>query len=101
MVKIYKGDVGTELIIDLQESIEAATAIKIIILRPTRTDRVLVVDPTSVAATSVTYKTVNGDLDTVGKYWVQVYYEDPVWSGYSSLAQFTIGDIFYDVAGAP
>jgi hypothetical protein len=100
MATPHEGDIGTEIIVDLGEDLTAATTIKMIIMRPTSTNRVMVVDPTAVAGNTVTYKTAAGDLSDAGEYKVQVYYVDPLWSGYSNVITFGVQRHLYDVAAS-
>jgi len=94
----HVGDVGTEIMVELDEDLSQATTLRIVIRRPTDTDRFLVKTPTSVGATHVVYTTEDGDLSTEGTYNVQVYYADTAWQGYSTIPQFDVSPRLYDVA---
>lgn len=98
MPNSHVGDIGTEIKIELFEDLSEATILRIVIRRPTDTDRFLVKTPTSVGATHVVYTTEDGDLSIEGTYDVQVYYADTAWQGYSTIPQFTVDPRLYDVA---
>lgn len=98
MATAHVGDIGTSITVDLGVDISSATELKFVLLRPTSTDRTMVKEPTSSDATSVTYRTVDGDFSVSGNYSVQIYYEDSAWSGYSTVVSFPVETRIYDVA---
>ena len=97
MANVHVGDAGTEITVDLGEDLTGATLLKIVIKRPTQADRYIVETPVVEDDTKVVYTTVDGDLSADGQYEVQVYYADANWSGYSTVANFTVDRRLYDV----
>jgi len=97
MANVHVGDAGTEITVDLGEDLTSAILLKIVIKRPTQTDRYIVETPVVEDDTKVVYTTVDGDLSVDGQYEVQVYYSDSSWSGYSTVANFTVDRRLYDV----
>ena len=98
MATPHAGDIGTEIRLDFKEDLTAALVIKIVLLRPTASNRTMIKDPTDVSGTVATYVTVEGDLSAPGKYQVQAYYEDATWKGYTTVATFTVEKHIVDVA---
>lgn len=98
MASVHVGDIGTAITVDLGVDISSATELKFVLMRPTSTNRIMVKEPTSSDDTSVTYRTVDGDITVSGDYSVQIYYEDSAWSGYSTVVSFPVETRIYDVA---
>lgn len=89
--KVYVGDIGTDVILDVGQDITGAT-VSIAVRKPSGAT----VDwPSAVySATAVRHTTVAGDLDVPGAYRVQpvVALSSGDWSGRGETAEFLVYD---------
>ena len=91
-MKVYKNDIGTKIKLDAGCDISAATVLKILYSKPgkTRVEGEWVAAPDG--TNSAYYLTQAGDLDTVGKWHIQLYIESPTWTGYGEIIDFEVYD---------
>lgn len=89
---IYLGDVGTEILIDMQQDISTATdkSLKIRFADATTTTW----SPTIVSSNYLRYIIQDGDLDVQGKCYVQPYLEFATWQGHGDTVNFTIRRLY-------
>jgi hypothetical protein len=73
MTKIYKGDVGVEIRLDIGQSLAGATATKIRVLKPDGTKAEWAAQRYN--STTIYYVTVFGDLAASGDYVLHSYVE--------------------------
>lgn len=90
--KIYKGDVGTEIILDTGTDLTSATALAIKYRKPGSAVTQSWVG-TRYNTTKIKYITIAGDLDTVGIYKIQAYVVMPSWTGHGEEASFEVNDL--------
>jgi hypothetical protein len=73
---LYKDDVGAHLVISTSNTAIPGTAVLTLLLeKPSGTTVVLTVTPEMIDYTTgvITYDTVNGDLNEVGEYKIQIH----------------------------
>ena len=97
--KYYVGDVGTDIILDCEETIIGATDRKIKYKKPDGTigewDAEIYDDPESEYTNScLKYITIVGDFNQKGLYSVQVNLTLGTWSGSGETADFNVYDPF-------
>ena len=92
MGKIYKGDIGTILIVDVKSDISDATKLSLKVLDPDGISREWA--GTLEGTTKIKYVIISGDLDKVGTYKVQPYVERPGWIGRGETAVFFVNEVF-------
>lgn len=92
MSKVYKGDVGTVILIDCSEDISTATAQKILVKKP---------DKTETEWTATVYQDdylrhviASGELDQAGIWYLQPYVELVDWQGYGETVPLRVYDEF-------
>lgn len=96
MGKIYVGDIGTEIILDVGQAITGAT-VSIAVLKPGATAEVswaASVHTLDGEARYVRHTTVAGDLDVAGLYRLQpvIALADGTWSGRGETVEFLVFD---------
>lgn len=94
--KIYLGDIGLAIVLDVGEDITGATGAKMIVKKP---DGTIVEWDAEVHTVSdetryVRYYTQAGDLDQKGRYRVQAYLTLSGWTGRGETATFRVYDVF-------
>ena len=92
MGKIYKGDIGTVLIVDVKTDISDATKLSLKVLDPDGISREWA--GTLEGTTKIRYVVVEGDLNKVGIYKVQPYIERPGWTGRGETVEFFVNEVF-------
>jgi len=75
MSKVYQYDTGVELIFETGQDTEEATKTSILVLYPDETEGEWVISATGYPKTTITYVTIEGDLDQEGTYYFQTYVE--------------------------
>ena len=86
--KVYIGDIGTRIMLDVCEDIAAATVRELHVQKP---DGVEVIWPGALEGTTkISYVVQAGDLDQAGWYRVQGYVEMPGWRGHADTARFRV-----------
>ncbi len=92
MTKVYKNDVGTEIILDCGQDISSSTTRKIKVKKP---DNTLVEWTASLEGTTkIKYTTQSGDLALAGKYLMQAYVSIGSWSGSGETCALVVYDSF-------
>ena len=88
--KVYEGSIGTEIILDTGESLDAATEMKILYKKPDGTTGEWVATQTEV--TKVKYVTLAADfaIGTAGEWELMSYVVLPSWSGPGETFQFIL-----------
>lgn len=90
--KVYVGDVGTVLYIDLQEVITGATGLALYVKKP---DRSIVTWTPSVDGTQkLKYTAQSGDFDMVGKYYIQPRLILSGWTGRGNTIVLEVFELF-------
>lgn len=87
----YVGDVGVEIVLDVETDISAATVMKIK-YKKTNGDRSFWTAQKK-DATKIFYVTGPGDLDDAGIWDMQAYVESPGWKLHGKVDKFYIGGI--------
>ncbi len=90
--KQYKGDVGTEILLDTSSDLTDATNTKIRCKKPDGTT--VEWAATIKETTKLSYITAAGDLDQAGMYRVQASLTLGSWSGLGETASFKILETF-------
>lgn len=92
MSKIYIGDIGTNIIVDLGSDITTATVKKIKYKKPDGTEGEWLAN---ISGTRFfTYTSVSGDLDPIGKWILNAYVEMPAWQGHGETFCMVVHDIY-------
>jgi len=86
--KVYKNDIGTAIILDTTEDIQAQTELKILYQKPSGVEGYW--DGSVVETTKVRYVTISGDLDESGLWYLQVYLAIPDWRGYGETVEMKV-----------
>lgn len=88
MGKVYVGDVGTIIEIDMGEDISTATNLKLIVQKPNMTEVEWI--PTIYGTNYLRYKTVANDLNTDGRYMINPVLTLGEWSGSADTVFFDV-----------
>lgn len=91
MGKIYKNDIGTEIILDTGQSLLEASEVKIRAVKPSK--RIVTWSGTVTETSKVRYVTTEGDWSESGKWKLQAYVELPTWKGHGESFSVTINDL--------
>ena len=97
-VKPYVGDIGTIIELDCQETITAATNLKMYCKKPKLTDpttyeiKEWTTGITIYGTTKLRYAVVSGNFDVGGRYQVQAYLELSGWKGRTDIVEFIVYD---------
>lgn len=94
MSKIYKGDEGTVLEVDVGEDISTATTTELKVLKPDGAPATWVGSVNGLVNTQIDYTIVNGDLDQAGKYRLQAYVVTVAWDGRGETVELMVYDEF-------
>lgn len=90
--KVYVGDVGTVIEIDMQENISSATGYKLKVRKP---DGTLVDWAPSIYGTNyLRYTIVTNDLNMAGTYTIQPYMTIGTWTGRGDVISFAVEELF-------
>jgi len=79
MATIFVGDIGTEIELDCGQDVSLAAVRKIFALKPDQTVAEWVAVQSG--SNSILYVTVAGDIDQVGRHYLQSYLEISGWKG--------------------
>ena len=92
MAKMYVGDIGTTLILDVGVTVASATSYMFKVQKPDN----ITYDWTCTtnSTTSFKYATKAGDFNQGGIYHLQAYATYPDWSGRSETIHFEVYDLF-------
>ena len=88
--KIYKGDIGTQIILDTSRDISDQTSIFIKYIKPdgiTSGQWEASLDSTE---KKLTFTTIDGSLDQVGIWMLQGYIATPTWSGHTEQVRLEV-----------
>ena len=89
MSTVYLNDIGTLFAIDTQDDISTNNSIVLRYKKPNGVKGNW--SPTLNADNqTVEYVTVDGDLDQLGEWELQVYVDLPAWKGHSDIVTFTV-----------
>ncbi|MBF0121158.1 MAG: hypothetical protein HQK79_20185 [Desulfobacterales bacterium] len=92
--EIYAGDIGTEILIDMQEDISMATNIKLHVKRPSSKDNnnlgIVFWRPEIYSNRYLKYIIKDGDLDIPGEYKIQPELTLLGWSGFGKTVKFKV-----------
>jgi hypothetical protein len=91
MSKLYVGDEGTEILVDVGDDISTATVLKLKVLKPSGEADTW--DGTLVGTTIIKYIVQTGDFDESGTYQLQAYVEMPAWKGHGDLTKFVVNEL--------
>lgn len=92
MANIYVNDVGTIIEIDMGENIAAATGLVLEVQKP---DSTLVEwTPTLYGTNYLRYTVITGDLNKVGKYFINPKLTIATWTGRGDTVSFTVSSKF-------
>lgn len=94
MGKIYRGDVGTEILINMQTDLTSATGIVLVVKKPD--DTVVNWIPTVQNDEYLKYTVVSGDLNLKGDYTIQANLTIGSWTGSSTICNFSVDPIVSD-----
>jgi hypothetical protein len=90
--KVYVGDIGTIIEIDMQENISTATELKLKVRKPDGTQ--VEWTPSIYGTNYLRYTLQVGDLDMAGTYALQPYMTIGTWTGRGDTVSFTVYDYF-------
>ena len=88
MGKIFAYDIGTEILIDMQEDLSSATSITLRIQKPDKTTTTWT--PTVVNDDYLRYYLQSGDVDDVGVYTIQPNLTIGSWTGSGTKCQIEV-----------
>ncbi len=90
MNKVYKGDVGTEIVLECDDDISSAVALEIHVQKP---DGSMTSWPATLKGTTqLSRYTAVGDLDQSGVYRLQAGVTLPSWSGRGEVVALVVYD---------
>jgi hypothetical protein len=86
--KVFKGDIGTKIILDAGSDISTGTSFSIVYQKPDGTTGswTAILEGTQ----RIYYLTQSGDLDQIGAWKLQLRVELPSWQGRGEIAELTI-----------
>jgi len=90
--KVYKGDIGTDIILDCVTDISSATTREILVKKPDGST--VTWAATAEGATSIKYTVQSGDLSAAGLYLLQASIVTPSWSGRGETFELRVYDHF-------
>ena len=92
--KVYKGDIGTAIILDTDEDLAGASGFAIKYKKPSGRTGSWVAAPTE--TTKIAYVTQAGDLDEAGCWTLQGYAVDVggTWTGHGLAVTFDVYNLF-------
>jgi methanogenic corrinoid protein MtbC1 len=88
--KVYLGDVGTVIRVDMGADIAAATAAVLNVLKPDGTEDEWTGDVDTEDTQDIIYTTVEGDLDQVGEYLIQPALTFADWEGLGETVRLVV-----------
>ena len=88
MGRVYVGDIGTIIEIDMQQDISTATSVALYVKKPDTTE--VTWTPTVYNNNYLRYTLVSGDVDIAGVYKIQPYVEFTDWKGMGNTVEFTV-----------
>jgi len=88
--KVYLGDVGTVIRVDMGADISAATDVVLNVLKPDGTEDEWTADVDVVDSEDIIYTTVEGDLDQVGEYLIQPALTFESWEGMGETVRLVV-----------
>ena len=86
--KIYVGDIGTDIILNTNETISSATITNMKVKKPDGTTATWV--GALEGTTKIKYTVVEGDLSVAGTYKIQAYVSVSGWTGLGETATFQV-----------
>lgn len=92
-MKLYVGDIGTEIVLDCGVDVSSATVRKILVRKP-NSDAAIEWAALAEGTNKIKYVVVDGDLDVAGIYYLQAYIEMPTWKGRGETANLTVANLF-------
>lgn len=90
--KVYRGDIGTVIIVNTKEDLTAATVTNIKVKKPNKTEVIWTGE--KYETTKIKYIIQENDFDVAGEYFVQAYIEIPGWKGRGETTSFTVYERF-------
>lgn len=92
MSKIYLGDIGLAVIVDVGQDVSGATECSLEVRKPNGDQVSWSAVPHTVSGETnfLRYVTTEGDLDVCGRYLVQAYVSLLSWSGYGETTSFKV-----------
>lgn len=87
--KLYVGDVGTVITVNLQSDISAATKLELHVWKPGAAAAVVWTGELE-GDDSIRYEVQANDLNVPGKYTLQAYVELPEWQGHGNSVTFNV-----------
>ena len=101
MGKVYKGDIGTKIVLDTKQNIVLADVMKIYYTKPDGTVGNWIAEKEA-DNQSVSYTTISvNDLNIAGLWKLMAYVEIPSWKGYGETVDFIVYSTFDDILTAP
>jgi hypothetical protein len=91
-VEAYVGDVGTEVILDTNESLLTAVDQAIKVRKPSGVEETW--EGSVVEDTKVSHTTGTGDFDEAGIYKLLAYVEFPSWSGHGKMVAIRVSSLY-------
>ncbi len=91
--KVFVGDVGTIIYVNVREDISAASIMQLKVFKPV-SGREVIWDGVLEGTTKIKYIVQEGDFNEAGEYKVQAYVELPAWRGRGETATFRVYDKF-------
>ena len=90
MGSVFKGDVGTKIILSVGTNVSAATVAKIKYRKPLNESGEWVA---TIDGSTIYYITQAGDLDQSGEWKLQAYIELPGWSGHGGRTRMIVSPL--------
>lgn len=94
MGKMYQGDVGTVLQVNVGDDMSSATTVELSILKPDLTTEVWDAIVNGVDNTQIDHTIITDELDQVGRYGVQAHIVISGWSGLGETTEFIVHEAF-------
>jgi len=90
--KVYVGDIGTIIYVDVKETITSATVLQLKVKKP---DEIEYTWAASLEGTTkLKYVAISGDFNQEGIYYLQAYVELPSWKGRGETVSFRVYDTY-------
>jgi len=88
--KVFENDIGTQIVLDTEVDISAATSLLIKYIKPDQVTAGQWTASLDETQKKLTFTTVSGTLDQSGVWMLQGYIVTPTWSGHTERVRFEV-----------
>lgn len=96
-MKVYVGDIGTKITVDVKEDVSSATTLELIFRKPDLSE--ITRTATLESDTKISYTTISGDLDQFGRWRIQAHIVAPTFDVLGETDIFDVHEKFEGIDG--